>query len=298
MSDCIDRELFEEFFEGIYTVDRTRTILTWNKAAERITGWKAEEVIGKRCMDNILRHVDYQGRELCVEGCPLHRCLIDGKMSENNVFLHHKEGHRVPVTVRVIPQRSAEGGIIGAMELFIDRVKRMDYMKRIEGLQREAMTDPLTGIGNRRFGDAVLERARHDLDEHGMPYGVVLADIDRFKRVNDRHGHAMGDKVLAMCAQSMLQAIRTADSLCRWGGEEFLVVVPAAEAGSLRAIAERIRFLVELSWMEKEEERISVTISVGATLAVKDEGTAATIDRVDKLLYRSKEEGRNRISIG
>lgn len=298
MSDFLDKDLIDEFFEGIYAVDRSRTIVAWNKAAERITGWKAEEVLGRRCMDHILRHIDYQGRELCTAGCPLLRCLSEGATTESNLFLHHKDGHRVPVAVRVVPQRSPEGGIIGALELFIDRAKRADYMKRIEGLQREALTDPLTGVGNRRFADAVLERARHDLDEHGIPYGVVMADIDHFKLFNDRYGHATGDKVLAMCAQSMLQAVRTADSLCRWGGEEFLVAVPSAEAASLRAIAERIRFLVEHSWLDGEGGRISATISVGATLAVRGEGVQATVARADALLYKSKEEGRNRVNVG
>lgn len=107
--------------EGVYFVDREGQIVFWNKAAERITGFSAEEVIGRRCAANLLMHVDEGGNGLCKKLCPLAATLKDGTSREAEVFLHHKNGHRVPVLLRVKPMKDERGSVVGGIQFFQTR---------------------------------------------------------------------------------------------------------------------------------------------------------------------------------
>jgi len=93
--------IIENLYEGLYFVDRNRVIKYWNKAAEQISGYTANEVVGKSCSDNILNHVDSKGNNLCTGMCPLAATITDGKPREDEVYMHHKNGHRIPFSVRV-----------------------------------------------------------------------------------------------------------------------------------------------------------------------------------------------------
>ena len=98
--------ILDNIYGGVYYVDKNRKIKYWNKEAEEITGFSKEEVIEKHCYDNILKHIDDSGKNLCENGCPLHGAINDGKKREANVYLHHKEGQRVPVTIRIVPLKN------------------------------------------------------------------------------------------------------------------------------------------------------------------------------------------------
>ena len=97
------RELLDNLYEGVYYVDRQRRITFWNKAAETITGYSRREVLGHKCFQNLLKHVDDQGVSLCLSACPLAQTIQDGQPRSTSVYLHHKDGHRLPVAVRVAP---------------------------------------------------------------------------------------------------------------------------------------------------------------------------------------------------
>ncbi len=120
----LSREVYKELLDnvevGIYFVDRERTIVYWNKGAELITGYSSSDVLNRRCADNILVHVDEEGNSLCTRICPLACTLVDGNERSTDVYLHHKKGQRVSVTVNIIPITDAEGKIIGAVETFRD----------------------------------------------------------------------------------------------------------------------------------------------------------------------------------
>ena len=103
------KELLDHMSDGVYFVDRERRIQYWNEGARRLTGYSAEELMGRYCQDNILCHIDAQGRKLCVDGCPLLSTMEDGTSHEARLFLRHKQGRRIPVLVQVQPLRAADG---------------------------------------------------------------------------------------------------------------------------------------------------------------------------------------------
>lgn len=298
MTEISHESLLESLFDGVYYVDRNRQITIWNSAAERITGFAKADVLGHCCADNILRHIDDQGRELCIEGCPLAVCMQDGKVHESNVYLHHKQGHRVPVTVRVSPVRDASGAITGCVEVFSDNSSARQIISELENLKKEVYLDPLTSVGNRRYGEMIMQTRFFEWQQHAVPYGVIFLDIDHFKRFNDSYGHKIGDEVLIMVGKTITNLLRRMDAVARWGGEEFVVILQNVNQEFLHRAAERLRIFIAQSFLMIGEDRLAVTASIGATLVQPDDTLESIVERADALMYASKQAGRNQVTSG
>lgn len=164
-----------------------------------------------------------------------------------------------------------------------------------ETLRRQALRDPLIGLWNRA---AIMDRLNEELERahrSGGQVGVVMADLDRFKQINDEHGHQAGDAVLLEAAKHMQAALRPYDSLGRYGGEEFLIVVPGCTQASVTELAQRVCKCVSAQPMHVDDKTIEVTVSLGVALSAP--GVRAEESRLvaaaDAALYRAKEAGRN-----
>lgn len=285
--------ILDNLFDGVYFVNRQRCITYWNRSAERISGYRAEEVLGKSCASNILRHITAEGKELCNDGCPLTQTLDNGLEFEGQVFLQHKDGHRVPVAVRVSPLRDDEGAIVGAVELFSDASSHLRMICELNELKSKALTDALTGLGNRNAAGQEFKRRLGELKRHGTPFGLLFADVDGFKIINDTHGHDTGDKALVLVAKTLQSALRGVDTVCRWGGEEFVVLVPQVEEQIFYSIAERMRRFVEVSPLRLNGESLSITVSVGGAMARPEDTLTSLAARADAMMYAAKRAGRN-----
>ncbi len=286
-------EILDKLDEGVYFVDRERKITYWNRGAERITGYGRDEVISSRCCDNILMHVDKNGENLCMGYCPLAKSMNDGSPVEAEVYLHHKNGHRVPVQVRIMPMRNVDGEITGSVEIFTEISGRNISMDIIEDLKRQVFVDPLTEMPNRRYMETVILARLNELSRYDWPFALIFIDIDHFKSINDNFGHNAGDETLKMVSKSLLHCSRSFDTVGRWGGEEFLAVTVNVDNERLYNIAERYRIIIENSQLEIADSRIGVTASLGATLARKGETLQSIVGRADSLMYSSKAAGRN-----
>ncbi len=290
------KSILDRLYEGVYLVDQKRRILSWNRGAERITGFSEHEMAGRFCYENLLQHVSDDGRFLCQDGCPLTGTLLDGEEREALVYLHHRNGHRVPVMVRVMPLFQ-DGLIIGAAESFTDDVERFRIREEMAELTTQARQDPLTGLGNRRYGEVFLSARQEELDRLGIPYGVILFDLDHFKRINDQYGHAQGDQVLKTVARTLQDVSRQHDAVIRWGGEEFLVIVSSVSEQDLLDIADRMRHLVNQSTLSLPDGILQVTVSGGVCLGSANLSPDQCVEQADRALYRAKKTGRNRICL-
>ncbi len=290
--------LLDSLYDGVYFVDRNRKILYWNKGAENLTGYSSEEVIGSSCKDNILMHTDDSGRPLCLSGCPLGKTMQDGQRREHDLYLRHKLGHMLAVSVRSAPITDRRGEIIGAVEIFCDIGAKKRIERRVGELEGLVYLDALTGVPNRRYMELRVQQAVQEVAHFDRKIGLLMIDLDDFKGVNDRHGHDVGDLALKLLSKVLTQSLRSSNVLGRWGGEEFLLIVGGTTSEGLRAYAERCRReLTEMS-IPAPAGDLYVTASIGATLIGPEDSQHAAVKRADELMYRSKSEGRNRVTCG
>lgn len=188
----------------------------------------------------------------------------------------------------------------------------VEYKKRIEDCTREietlrvslswaeeeALTDPLTGIGNRRKFDVVLAEAIRASEDGRSPLSLIICDIDHFKAVNDAFGHRIGDEVIKTFARMLVTSVRDADTVTRYGGEEFAIILPGTDEAAAASIAERMRVQLEIKKLTIRQTKREVgrlTASFGVAERRQDDGVEALVHRTDGQLYKAKAAGRNRV---
>ena len=159
-------------------------------------------------------------------------------------------------------------------------------------LNDQAKTDYLTGINNRRAISAALENEILRAKRYKKSASLLLIDIDHFKKINDQYGHDVGDKVLRIIADIICKSVRSTDMAARWGGEEFLVILPETDAHGAKILAERIRTRVASYQFSQID---NATLSIGVSTMILDDDPDTLVKRTDLALYRAKEAGRNRV---
>ena len=189
---------------------------------------------------------------------------------------------------------SGLGAVVGLMaELRAHLTTSLKQVEELtETLQTQALTDALTGVANRRSASDRLQAELARAQRASAPLGVALCDIDRFKLVNDTHGHERGDETLRRVAERLGSVLRSQDYQARWGGEEFLVLLPDTDVGGAQRVAERMRGEVEAEVVDGVGQ---VTISIGVAGSREGDTAETLVDRADSALYAAKHAGRNRV---
>ncbi|HLN91835.1 MAG TPA: sensor domain-containing diguanylate cyclase [Patescibacteria group bacterium] len=298
MGDDLYKRILDSLYDGVYLVDLDRRTTYWNSGAERITGYRPDEAVGRRCQDNFLVHLDVRGNSLCIHGCPLSSTMANGQPLEVEVYLQHKDGYRIPISVRAAPIRDGTGRVVGAVEVFSDNSRIAAMTDLIKELRQLSLLDHSTEVGNRRFLEQQLIARLNEQDRYGWRVGVLFVDIDHFKEINDRNDHIVGDRVIRMVARTLANGIRSFDIVGRWGGDEFVVLIVNVDEEQLHTVSEKLRRLIENSGFTEGGKTIRVTVSVGGVLAAAGENPEAVIRRADRLMLASKTAGRNRVTIG
>jgi diguanylate cyclase (GGDEF)-like protein len=199
------------------------------------------------------------------------------------------------------------GIVIGAAAVVVSRIGQLRARLAAQkkdladalALNRELATrDALTGLLNRRAMVELLAREHPRIERGQGPLSVALLDIDWFKRINDGLGHGAGDEVLRRFAAILKEQLRAADALARWGGEEFLLLMPGTRLDDARVVLDRLRHRVASGGFESIAPDLKVTFSVGVVEVHEGETQDTAIDRADRALYRAKQDGRNRVELG
>jgi diguanylate cyclase (GGDEF)-like protein/PAS domain S-box-containing protein len=295
--DGFFKKMLDELYDGVYFVNVERRILYWNAAAERLSGYAASEVVGSLCFDNILDHTDSAGCHLCHECCPLAATIETRKQLCKRVFLRHKEGNRIAVEVRVSPVMDERGRTIGAVEIFRDAGSDLALESAYRSARELAQKDPLTGLANRRSLASFVSEQLMLFCRSGRRFSVIMVDLDHFKAVNDTFGHTAGDRVLAEVAQVLLESSREMDLAGRYGGEEFVVVLPNTSLEQAASIAERIRAEIQGRNWGAEIGIPALTASLGVADSCPGDDWDSLISRADAALYDAKQHGRNRAHV-
>lgn len=256
---------------GVYALDNQRKILFWNKKAEDITGFKSDEVVGKSCKDNILEHINEVGKNLCLHGCPVSSTLADGRERETQLFLHHKEGHRIPVSVKVFPVYDDENMIEGAIEIFDDLREKEKFLQEIKKYKEIAYIDNLTGIPNRKYIKDNLNRIINESQKFNYSIGVMLIEAQNIPNINEKYGIENGDRVLKMIGMNLHANTRNSDLTGRLEGNKFLSIVRFVEKPQMEIIANKYITTAKACFIMFGNEKISTNVKIVGTLVKKDD---------------------------
>ena len=294
--DDLLRSVLDKISDGAYILNPQRKILYWNKSAEEITGYSKEEVINTRCEDNILMHIDEKGTELCKEKCPVVYAMENNKPVEARVFLHHKEGYRLPVLVKVVPITDKNNIVIGAIELFSEAVDYKNLKNELDSLRSLAFIDELTGVLNRRGLECFINEKTIEAKRFGKRFGILFLDLDDFKDINDSFGHKVGDRVLKMVAGVLKNNLRANDIVARYGGDEFVVIAEVTREEDLKVLVNKIMTLINSSFIQEDNRVIKVSVSIGGVIS-EGEDLEKSLEKADSLMYVSKSRGKNRFTL-
>ncbi|MDR3711118.1 MAG: diguanylate cyclase [Capsulimonadaceae bacterium] len=292
--------------DAVISVDGNGVVVSWNKAAETMTGFLANEMIGRSAAWLLLEHSSVTLQDL------IDPVINDGESSKVVAKRRRRDGSWFDASASVSPICDSTGLITGVAAVVRDitnikeaEAKLQSYAVQLEQ-QRDALSaaneklealatlDGLTGLKNHRCMQQSLQEEYHRHQRYGAPLSILMLDVDSFKTFNDAFGHPAGDDVLRAIADILTAACRDTDIVARYGGEEFLVILPNTELEGAVQHAERIRAEIEnAAWTKRP-----ITVSIGGCHAHRHLSASSLLECADEALYRSKLNGRNRVTCG
>jgi diguanylate cyclase (GGDEF)-like protein len=308
MNDVMEQTLSDLVIErvgfGIFVLDRDMKVLMWNRFMQDHSGQPAEAVVGKSLFD-VFPELPRVWLSRKVESV-FQLGSFAFSSWEQRPYLF-KFDHDRPITGGVDFMQQdctfmplTRGREVVAVCVTVSDVTHVSVVQRereeaVEKLQEYANRDGLTGIANRRFFEGRLRDEFLRWQRYGGELSVLLFDLDHFKDINDRFGHAVGDTVLRVMAQRVADAVRVQDIFGRFGGEEFALLLPCTPLADAMIVAEKIRMTIGDTPVEAEGVRVPVTASVGGAAARPGVPTyEVLINEADAALYSAKRQGRNR----
>jgi two-component system cell cycle response regulator len=286
-------QIFKTIYGGIIVIDTDCNLLRCNDTFLEMINKTREEALEAKCYESF-------HSVLCdSEQCPLQVIKKGKKRVEHDIEFTLADGRTVFYHIISTPFRGAVGELIGVVEHITDitaRVEAENALQESERRYKELSTiDELTQLYNKRYFNAHFKMEIERAQRYGQPLSLLLMDIDNFKHHNDTYGHADGDKVLAELGKVIKASIRVTDIGCRYGGEEFTVILPQTSGESAVIVAERIRQgFAELEFKPNPNEVVQKSISVGISQFGLGDTVQTLLERTDQNMYKAKDSGKNR----
>ncbi len=273
-------------------VTEDNIICYWSSAGERFTGYKAEEIIGQPY--NKAQFLAEPEDDNPNKNYGIKSVLKNGIPVTWKGFIVRKNGQRIPVEVYISPIRDNDK-IIGAIGIMHDISVLTTFEQTIREMLVTSRVDHLSGVNNRQAIDGILENEIERSLRYDQPLSVIMLDLDDFKKINDNFGHEMGDAVIREVGGIMNFNLRLPDSVGRWGGEEFVIVLPGSSLDKGRRTAMRIcEYISDLDIPGLGRQ---VTASLGVAEHNSSLSAADLMGNADKAMYRAKENGKNQVQV-
>jgi diguanylate cyclase (GGDEF)-like protein/PAS domain S-box-containing protein len=286
------RSVVDAAYDAIITIDQEHNITLFNRAAENLFGYEASEMLGQPLL-RLIPEPHRSHHDTYVHQFARSPVMSRQMNERNRIYAMHRDGSLLPVEI-AISKINVEGLLefTAVIRDIADRIRLMDLF------QRQAETDELTGVPNRREFLEVME----NIIRSNQDVSVLMLDIDFFKKVNDTYGHDCGDEALKYLAKAATSVVAAVGIFARWGGEEFMVALPKTGLEAARSIAERVRATIEhqdFKYDWPNDKAIPFTVSIGVVTRTPDDHDLwALLKRVDQALYKAKGSGRNRVETG
>jgi diguanylate cyclase (GGDEF)-like protein len=282
--------------DSIYLLDTGRRLVYQNAAAKRFAGDTAAVSGDVECASGPTCPTDEDGILTCHEACALKRAMRLEEDQNGQLWLLERGERRGPVAVHLHPLRGRAGEVVGALHVVAHRRMAGTAGDRINELEQLAYLDALTGLANRRYLEVTMLSRLNELQRHRRSFGVLFADVDSLKVVNDSFGHLEGDRVLRAVADTLAGNIRSSDLIGRWGGDEFLGVLGNVDEEQILQTAEKLGGLLACCRCLIAGQELRVSVSIGATVACPEDTLETLIARADRLMFQAKSHARSLVS--
>lgn len=278
------QEVVKTVFDGIITTNGTGIIRSFNPAACRIFGYQEEEVIGQHI--NLLIPEEYfSGHDYDITRVQVQ---LKGPREVNGL---RKDGTSFPMAIGIAAKQKDGKWLITAVCRDITEQKQLQ-----DKLKHMAITDELTGLHNRFYLNERLHQSFRHAVRYRMPLSLMVLDVDNFKSINDQHGHGAGDAYLASFAKLLTDSCRDTDTICRYGGEEFVIMLPETSLEQAEQLATRLLKATRQMQVMHDDTVITTTTSIGISNLEPEsmENEEELVKQADAALYRAKRAGKNR----
>jgi diguanylate cyclase (GGDEF)-like protein/PAS domain S-box-containing protein len=289
----IFRAALENLETGVCVVDCDRKISFWNEGAERITGYLRQEVLGRFCGEILLVKFHKSKTAICEQNCPLVAAMRDGRPRESRVYIHHKSGYAVPVSLRAVPIRSQQGHVIGATESFVERPWVSVRHRPDSNLAVGHGLDALTQLPDFAFSESYLNERLKFASAHIIPFGLLCIQLDHLDTLTASHGLEAAETILNVIAHTLRNGLDPQDFVGRWSEDQFLAIAANCNDCELLTAAERLKRLAESSEIVWWGDHLSVTVSVGATVLKPGEAADVLLGRAGNALHEANAQGGN-----
>lgn len=293
-SNIFHRRLLDYMYQGVVMVDLDMRIFEWNRAAERLTGLMQIKTIDEIWRPGLIGLMDEDDKVISPERCPLADSIVKGLQSLRRLKLKHRDGRDLLIDAHFLPVKNHCDQVCGATFMFADASKQAHLEKKVQTLHEKATRDGLTLVANRAELDRQMVEFVNSSSATGAKGCLIIADIDRFKKVNDIYGHQAGDEALKLFADVLQENARQSDMVARYGGEEFVVLCRDCSLQDALKKAERMRTALQARPLACLKGT-SLTASFGVTEILPADTCENVIQRADEALIRAKESGRNRV---
>jgi diguanylate cyclase (GGDEF)-like protein/PAS domain S-box-containing protein len=288
--------IFDSIRDPFCIFDRQYRIVRANAAYAELKGKVVGDLIDRTCFEAL------EGRSEVCEGCVIRKTLQSGDPCAKEKQVALQSGERQWFELYTYPILDAAGRVTHVIEYtrnITDRKRADDDRKQlIDRLEHLSKTDGLTGLLNRR---ALTEQLVYEIDRarrYAGELSIILCDMDGLKRINDMHGHLAGDLAIQLLSATIRNSLRNVDIAGRYGGDEFLIIVPETGQAGARSIAEKIQAGTRMAEITIEgQKKVAVSVSIGVASLLPSDTMDSMISRVDAALYASKDAGRNRITV-
>jgi len=275
----ICRSVLESLQVGLCVVDLQKKIIFWSDGAERITGFLRHEVVGRPCAGRTLVHCDRSVCDHCGLECPVGAALLNAHASEAEAYLHHKEGHQIPVHVWAVPVRDAHGSIIGVVQSFADQHQAEDGEHREDSLKNSGCVDEITGIANHVIMQSHLRETLGTFAELRVPFGILCLRLEGLDVFRANFGAEAASCMLRMVAHTLELAVWRTDHVGRWTDDQFLVILNGCSGDAVRSVGDRIGRMLANDGIEWWGEKRSLVVSIGNAVSEPNDTSESMLKR-------------------
>lgn len=294
IEELFQQSLVNGMLDGVIFVDKSRRVIHWNRAAERLTGIAASSVHHSRWVPGLVDMRDERGSVIDEEDCPIAYVIESKVQSFQRLSIAASRGQRISVDCHIVPVLGHDTASVGAAMVLHDASNQISLEERVESLHDKATKDPLTKISNRAEFDRALKQMVPLYLEQKLPCSLIICDLDFFKRINDTFGHQAGDEALVSFAALLKRFHRNGDVVARYGGEEFVMLCADCDNISASQRADQVRRELEMMPQPMLDGRC-ITASFGVTELQHGDTPDTMLNRADRALLKAKDMGRNRV---